>query len=278
MEDLDFTGEDRPSKSAIYDPSVARMCFEALGKLELVPRGGNFFTENQTSDRMYYLVEGEVSLVRGKRVLDVVKAGEIFGEMATISRLPRSATAAARSACRALSLDTKQFQSAIQKTAPEFALMLMNIIINRLRLTGALTVGKAPQDVGGLRERVFDAKMLSALMAALNNRLPAHAPLNKVIMKEGEGGVFMYVVVEGRVAISIKSSIVERVGPGGIFGEMALVDQSPRAATATAESDCSLLSINRNDFLALVKSHPDFAVSLLKSAADRLRYMTSHHK
>ena len=278
MEDLDFTGADRPSKSAIYDPSVARMCFEAMGKVELVPQGGNFFTENQTSDRMYYLVEGEVSLVRGKRVLDVVKAGEIFGEMATISRLPRSATAAARSACRALSLDTKQFQSAIQKTAPEFALMLMNILINRLRLTGALTVGKASQDVGGLRERVFDARMLSALMAALNNRLPAHAPLNKVIMKEGESGVFMYVVVEGRVAISIKSSIVERVGPGGIFGEMALVDQSPRAATATAESDCSLLSINRNDFLALVKSHPDFAVSLLKSAADRLRYMTSHHK
>jgi CRP-like cAMP-binding protein len=278
MEDLDFTGADRPSKSAIYDPSVARMCFEALGKVELVPQGGNFFTENQTSDRMYYLVEGEVSLTRGKRVLDVVKAGEIFGEMATISRLPRSATAAARSACRALSLDTKQFQSAIQKTAPEFALMLMNIIINRLRLAGALTVGKAPQDVGGLRERVFDEKMLSALMAALNHRLPAHAHLNKVIMKEGEGGVFMYVVVEGRVAISIKSRTVERVGPGGIFGEMALVDQSPRAATATAESDCSLLSINRNDFLALVKSHPDFAVSLLKSAADRLRYMTSHHK
>jgi len=278
MEDLDFTGADRPSKSAIYDPSVARMCFEAVGKVERVPQGGNFFSENQTSDRMYYLVEGEVSLTRGKRVLDVVKAGEIFGEMATISRLPRSATAAARSACRALSLDTKQFQSAIQKTAPEFALMLMNIIINRLRLTGALTVGKAPQDAGGLRERVFDAKMLSALMAALNHRLPAHAPLNKVIMKEGEGGVFMYVVVEGRVAISIKSRIVERVGPGGIFGEMALVDQSPRAATATAETDCSLLSINRNDFLALVKSHPDFAVSLLKSAADRLRYMTSHHK
>ena len=278
MEDLDFTGDSRPSKSAIYDSSVARMCFEAVGKLEQVRQGGNFFTENQSSDRMYYLVDGEVSLVRGKKVLDVVKAGEIFGEMATISRLPRSATAAARSACRALSLDTKQFQSAIQKTAPEFALMLMNIIINRLRLTGALTVGNAAQDVGGLRERVFDAKMLSALMAALNHRLPAHAPLNKVIMKEGEGGVFMYVVVEGRVAISIKSRIVERVGPGGIFGEMALVDQSPRAATATAESDCSLLSINRNDFLALVKSHPDFAVSLLKSAADRLRYMTSHHK
>lgn len=277
MEDLDFTGASRPSKSAIYDPSVARMCFEAIGKLELIPQGGSFFTENQVSDRMYYLVEGEVSLIRGKKVLDVVKAGEIFGEMATISRLPRSATATARSACRALSMDTKQFQSAIQKTAPEFALMLMNILINRLRLTATLTAGKAPQDVGE-RERVFDAKILSALMAALNQRTPTHMHVNQVIMKQGEGGVFMYVVIEGRVAISIKSRVVERVGPGGIFGEMALVDQSPRAATATAETDGSLLSINRNDFLALVKTHPDFAVSLLKSMADRLRYMTSHHK
>lgn len=54
--------------------------------------------------------------------------------------------------------------------------------------------------------------------------------------------------------------------------------KSSRAATVTAETDCSLLSINRNDFLTLVKSHPDIAVSLFKSTADRLRYMTSHHK
>jgi CRP-like cAMP-binding protein len=253
------------------------MCFEAMGKPELVPRGGNFFTENHDSVRMYYLMEGEVSLIHGKKMLDVVKAGEIFGEMATISGQPRSATAAARTACSALSLDARQFQNSIQRT-PEFALMLMAIIFNRLRLTAALSAGKVPPVVGVQRERVFDARTLSVLMTALNHRLPAHNQLNKVIMKEGEGGVFMYVVVEGRVAISIKSRIVERIGPGGFFGEMALVDQTPRAATATAETDCSLLSINRNDFLTLVKSHPDFAVSLLKSAAERLRYMTSHHK
>jgi CRP-like cAMP-binding protein len=277
MEDLDFTAVNRPSRSAIYDPAVARMCFEAMGKPELVPRGGNFFTENHDSVRMYYLMEGEVSLIHGKKMLDVVKAGEIFGEMATISGQPRSATAAARTACSALSLDARQFQNSIQRT-PEFALMLMAIIFNRLRLTAALSAGKVPPVVGVQRERVFDARTLSVLMTALNHRLPAHNQLNKVIMKEGEGGVFMYVVVEGRVAISIKSRIVERIGPGGFFGEMALVDQTPRAATATAETDCSLLSINRNDFLTLVKSHPDFAVSLLKSAAERLRYMTSHHK
>ena len=275
MDELDFTA--RPAKNAIYDPGVAKKCFEALGKLEVVSQAGQFFTENQNSDKMYFLVEGEVGLIRGKKVLDVVKSGEIFGEMAAISRQPRSATAAAKTACRALSLDARQFEGAIQKT-PEFALMLMNIIINRVRLTAAL-VSKNLPDTAQLQERrVFDQAMLDELVNRLQHRPPSHAPLNKVIMKEGEGGVFMYVVLEGRVGISIKSKTVDLIGPGGVFGEMALVDQSPRAATATAIMDSELLSINRNDFLNLVKSNPAFAVSLLKALTDRLRYMTSHHK
>jgi CRP-like cAMP-binding protein len=276
VEDLDFTA--RPAKSEIYDPAVARRCFEARGKVELIPQGGQFFAENQNSDKMYLLVEGEVSLTRGKKVLDVIKPGEVFGEMAAISKLPRSATAAAKTGCRALSLDTSQFQDAIQNTAPEFALMLMNIMINRLRLTAAL-VSKNVSSAQNLQERrVFDQKLLAEFMNRTQHVQPTHTPLNKVIMKEGEGGVFMYVVLEGRVAISIKSKVVERVGPGGVFGEMALVDQSPRAASAVAETDCSLLSINRSHFLSSVKSNPAFAVSMLKSLADRLRYMTSHHK
>jgi CRP-like cAMP-binding protein len=275
-EDLDFTA--RPARSEIYDPSVARACFQSMGKVEIIPQGGNFFTENQGSDRMYMLVEGEVSLIRGKKAIDVVKPGEIFGEMATISQLPRSATAIARTPCRALSLDTKQFQTAIQQKAPEFALMLMNIMINRLRLTAAIVSRNVAAEQDLRERRVFDEKLLAELVERMQNRLPTHAPVNKVIMKEGEGGAFMYVVLEGRVVVSIKSRTVERVGPGGVFGEMALVDQSPRAASAVAETDCSLLAINRSDFLALIKSNPAFAVSLLRSLADRLRFMTSHHR
>jgi len=278
MEELDFTG-NRPAKSKIYDPGVARTCFEALGKEESIPQGGQFFAENQASDRMYLLLEGDVSLIRGKKVIDVVKAGEIFGEMAAISRLPRSATAAARTPCRALSLDAAQFLAAIQET-PEFALMMMNILINRLRLTVAmLAVTRTLPGADETRERrVFDDRLLDQLVEQFQARPAQHAPLNKVIMKEGETGAFMYVVLEGRVAIAVKGKIVERVGRGGIFGEMALVDQSPRAATATAETDCQLLTVNRKDFLHLVKSNPAFAVSLLLAAADRLRQMTAHKK
>jgi CRP-like cAMP-binding protein len=274
LDDLDFT--KRPSKSEIYDPKVARICFESLGQMEDVAKGEVFFTENQNSDRMYLLELGEVALTRGGKAIDVVKAGEIFGEMAAISQLPRSATATARTACRVVSLDGKQFQLAIQRM-PEFALMLMNILINRLRLTVTmLSMSKALDASDGARtRRLFDDKLLKGLMVATQHRPPQHCPLNKVIMNEGETGAFMYIVLSGRVAITIKNKLVEWVGPGGIFGEMALVDQSPRAATAVAETDCDLLSINRGDFLNMVKTNPVFAVSLLKAGADRLRDMTA---
>jgi len=97
-------------------------------------------------------------------------------------------------------------------------------------------------------------------------------------MQEGTAGALMYVVLEGRLAISIRGGIVGRAGPGGVFGEMALVDQSVRAATATAETGCALLAINRAAFLQLVKTSPEFAESLLGSLAERLRLLTSRLK
>jgi len=56
-----------------------------------------------------------------------------------------------------------------------------------------------------------------------------------------------------------------------VFGEMALVDQSPRSANAAAEADCRLLAINRAVFLNLVKSDPTFGIALLGSMAERVR-------
>ncbi len=271
--DLDFTGTARDE---IYDPAIARNCFEALGRPENVEEGEFFFEHNQTSERMYLLLEGQVRLTRGAKTLDIINAGEIFGEMAVITGHPRTASAVAKSPCRALSLDAVQFEEAIQKT-PEFALMLMGILTNRLRLSLAILerTGKLTGGVANDASSVFDHSLLGELSAALKQRPPQPYPARRIIMKEGDKGGFMYVVVKGNVAISIKSKVVERTGPGGVFGEMALVDQSPRAASAVAETDAELLPVNRDDFLSLVKTKPAFAVSLLRSLAERLRRMTA---
>ena len=273
MEELDFTAAAR---DGIYDPAIAQTCFEALGSPESVEEGKSFFEHNQTSERMYLLQEGQVRLVRGAKTLDIIKPGEIFGELAVIAGHPRTASAVATRACRALSLDAKQFEQAIQ-TTPEFALMLMGILINRLRLSVTILerTGNLPDRSAKDASSVFDKAMLGELTATLKQRPPQPFPARRTIMKEGEKGGFMYVVVKGNVAVSIKSKVVERAGPGGVFGEMALVDQSPRAASAVAETDAELLPVYRDDFLSLVKTKPAFAVSMLRSLAERLRRMTA---
>ncbi len=276
-DDLDFTRP--PRRGSGYNPILARMCFDSHGTEETIAEGGAFFVENQMSDKMYLLVEGEVSLRRGTRSLDVVKPDEIFGEMAAISHRPRSASAVARTPCRVLSLDARQFQRTIQQT-PEFGLMLMIIMISRLRLTvSMLSLTRSLPDWGGAPEtRVFDEKLFAEFKRTLQERPPLYYPVHKVIMKAEEGGVFMYVVLEGRVVISVGSHVVEKIGPGGVFGEMALIDQSTRVASAVADTDCVLLPVNRNDFLDLIKSRSEIGMSLLRAIAERLRYMDTGYK
>ena len=80
-----------------------------------------------------------------------------------------------------------------------------------------------------------------------------------MIMRGATQAFCMYVVVKGRVAIAIRDKIVEMIGAGGTFGEMALVDQSPRTASAGPTVDCELLSVNRKALLDLIKAHPSLA-------------------
>ena len=156
--------------------------------------------------------------------------------------------------------------------------MLMSIMIDRLRLTDArLGASHALPTAAEQHEgRVFEKAVMAELLREAGDIVPRRFISGKPIMTAGEKGLYVYVVLEGRVAVSVQGNVVERVGPGGVFGEMALIDDSPRAASAVAETSCSLLPISRNDFLALVKAKPSFGVALLKTLADRLRFMTSH--
>ena len=283
MDDLDFSkpaGAPKPAAPAsapIYLPAIARAFFESVGKEETIAAGTVFFAENEKAsrillkrDKMYLLLDGQVGLAARGRTFGAVKVGEIFGEMAAISDSPRSATALAKTPCRVIALDDRQFTAALQKK-PEFALMMLGVMIQRLRGMIARLSGVPTATGSGKESSVFDKKTLASLQAGLGHQATVRYERNKIIMVAGQIGAFMYIVLEGRVAISIRGAVVERVGPGGAFGEMALVDQSPRSANAAAETDCALLAINRNVFLNLVKSDPSFGISLLSAMAERLR-------
>ena len=86
-------------------------------------------------------------------------------------------------------------------------------------------------------------------------------------------GAEMYVVIEGEVELTIDSRVLETLGPGEPFGEMALIDQAPRTATAIAKTPCKLAVIPEKRFLFMVQTTPHFALQIMKVMADRLRTM-----
>jgi CRP-like cAMP-binding protein len=83
----------------------------------------------------------------------------------------------------------------------------------------------------------------------------------------------MFVVVEGEIEIVTHGKTVETVAPGGIFGEMALVDRGPRSAAAVAKTDAKVVPVNEKRFLYLVGNTPFFALEVMQTMAGRLRHM-----
>jgi CRP-like cAMP-binding protein len=97
-----------------------------------VAPGTVLFEDGQTGDSMYAVIGGEVELWHHWRLLDVVKAGQVFGEMALIDDQPRSATAIARTACELIVIDKRHFDALVMQT-PGFARSVMHHLAQRLR-------------------------------------------------------------------------------------------------------------------------------------------------
>ncbi|HET7731222.1 MAG TPA: cyclic nucleotide-binding domain-containing protein [Usitatibacter sp.] len=298
MDDMDFTKPQAPTPagappaeapspfkaaaSRFYDAAVAGQVFRAHGREERFAAGQPIFNEDdktsrgglfKTASRMYYLAEGQVALTMGGRPLDIVDKGEVFGEMAVISGQPRSAAAVAKGDAVAYSLDAGELQSALGRN-PEFALMLASVMYDRLRFLAARLAARPA--VAGAPPRMasaFEPKLVAQLEAALPRTAIVRHRQETLIMKEGQAGTFMYLVKSGKVAIAVGSNVVEVVGPGGTFGEMAVVDQSPRTARAGTIDETELLAIDRPSLLAVVKKEPEVAMALLRGIAERLRHM-----
>jgi len=96
-------------------------------------------------------------------------------------------------------------------------------------------------------------------------------PKGQTVFAEGDLGDAMFVLLDGSVEISVHGLKLEEAGPGTIMGEMSLIDNSPRAATVVAMSDCKLAIIEINGFKFLIRESPDFAICVMQVMAYRLR-------
>jgi CRP/FNR family cyclic AMP-dependent transcriptional regulator len=95
-------------------------------------------------------------------------------------------------------------------------------------------------------------------------------PAGAVIIAEGQEGNHMYVVMEGKLSISLEDKLLATAAPGEIVGEMAVINSEIRSATVTAQTDCVLVSIDQGSFNALLRHVPEFALHVTDMLATRL--------
>ena len=93
----------------------------------------------------------------------------------------------------------------------------------------------------------------------------------QVVFREGDEAHELFVVLSGEVELRVGDQVVEVVQPGGLFGELALVESSPRSAAAVVKTDAVLVPINERRFTYLVANTPFFALHVMGVLAGRLR-------
>lgn len=93
---------------------------------------------------------------------------------------------------------------------------------------------------------------------------------------KGDAAGVMYVVRSGMIEVLMFGRVLERLGPGGIVGEMALIDDNARCAAALTGADTHLVTIDRGAFYELVQAEPRFALAVMKILAARLRAINAN--
>ncbi len=94
------------------------------------------------------------------------------------------------------------------------------------------------------------------------------------IFAEGEVGDALYIVLDGKVRVHKKDRVLAELGERECFGEMAILDASPRSATVTATTDVALLKIPREDFQEILAEKQAISLGIIKVLTRRLRYAT----
>jgi CRP-like cAMP-binding protein len=111
--------------------------------------------------------------------------------------------------------------------------------------------------------------MLSHAIEASATERRSFAP-GEIVFNEGDDGGEMFGVLSGRVELRRGDTVLTSVGVDGTFGEMAIVERSPRSLTAVAVEPTEVAVINRHRFLFLVHETPMFAIEVMRALANRI--------
>jgi CRP/FNR family transcriptional regulator, cyclic AMP receptor protein len=112
-----------------------------------------------------------------------------------------------------------------------------------------------------------------------DERQTVRLEVGQVLFKNGDRGGSMYVVRSGTLTIRSGPIVYEDVGPGGMVGEMGIVESNmPRSAMVYALTSAELVEVDRERFLELVDETPSFALAVMRVLSRRLRRMDDRYE
>ncbi|TET68089.1 MAG: cyclic nucleotide-binding domain-containing protein, partial [Candidatus Aminicenantes bacterium] len=124
--------------------------------------------------------------------------------------------------------------------------------------------------------RIFQGLSVSELAAVASVTEMVVYPTGETVIKEGDSGDTMYLIIKGEVAVletqGVNSEIeIDRIGAGDYFGEMALLDDIARSATIRTEQESHMLVLHKLEFTEIVREYPQIALQISKELSRRLR-------
>ena len=128
-----------------------------------------------------------------------------------------------------------------------------------------------------LQQVPFFAKLDSSEADQLAQRLVIRRfSAGQIIFHHGDPGGLLYIMTKGKIKIAHSNpdgqeALLDIMGVGAFFGELALLDDSPRSATAEALEPTETLTLHREDFIRYIRSNPDFALHVLQTLAHTIR-------
>jgi CRP-like cAMP-binding protein len=229
-------------------------------------KGQAIITEGQAGDSFFILAEGNVEVTRtmGDRTVSLARLhpGAVFGEMALISKAPRTATVAALEDCDLLELKRASLEAESHRLA-SVTQALKEFTHDRFlqNLTGTSAIF-----------RPFPKSIRTEIVRKFKD-FPVD-PGDELIA-EGEQGQGLFLILKGSIEVSKKDGdgakiVLATLKEGDVFGEISLIQETPTTATCSAVTRGDLLFLPKKDFVSTMARHPEMKSELAKITAERV--------
>ena len=123
--------------------------------------------------------------------------------------------------------------------------------------------------------RIFAPLPTPMLERLARNLIPISVPVGSAVITQGEAGDRFYAIIQGTLEVLVDGRQLTTLGPGGSFGEIALIRDVPRTATVVATTETRLLALDRDEFLRAIVGHEDTSDAAHGLATERLDELES---